>query len=253
MKKNRPYGYIYLIVDCLSDMEYVGQTTQTVKARFDAHYGKNETDIDQAMREYGRENFLVFVLKECFAKEELDEWERRFIFAKGCMAPFGYNQTKGGTGSPVWRHTDEAIEKIRQSKLGEKNPQFGHPHSPEHNRKIGEALKGKLLGRTAPNKGIPMSDEQKKKISVAMTGEKNHQFGNAAVNRCCIFPHLEEAMKEYGDNYPAVARVLGKSYQTIRRRMHGEIDFTDEEKAIIANRYNKPVEYLFARVDKIFC
>jgi len=249
MKKNRPYGYIYLIVDCLSDQEYVGQTTQTVKARFDAHYSKNETDIDKAMHEFGRENFLVFPLKECFSKEELDEWERWFIFAKGCMAPFGYNQTKGGAGTLGWHHTDEAIEKIRQSKLSEKNPQFGKPRSDEAKRKIGESNKGKLLGRVSTFLGCQHTEATKQKMSENQMGENNSFFGHASPKRWCVYPNLEATMKEYGDNYPVLAKALGKSYQTIRRRMHGESEFTDEEKAIIVNRYNKPAEYLFARED----
>ena len=40
--KPKPYGIIYLLIDCTNDFEYVGQTTQTFERRFSQHkYGKS--------------------------------------------------------------------------------------------------------------------------------------------------------------------------------------------------------------------
>lgn len=75
-------------------------------------------------------------------------------------------------------------EKMRQAALARDLPWAGKEHlSPEHRRKIAEALKGKkkssqhvenfrasVKGRKAPNKGIPHTEETRRKISEAKKG-----------------------------------------------------------------------------------
>lgn len=81
-------------------------------------------------------------------------------------------------------------EKIRKSKLGNKNPMFGKHHTDEHNKKIGESNKGKtkdekngMFGKKAWNSGLTKeTDSRVKNISEKKKGE-NHPSWNPNRNQ----------------------------------------------------------------------
>lgn len=130
----RLYGVVYLIQNRINGKRYVGQTKKNVKARFNEHAHNKKSIIGKAINKYGKENFICGVIKSCTSKEEMNYWEKFFIFALKSKAPRGYNQTDGGEGSSGFKHT------------------------PEHNAKI-----------SAANKGIPKSSEQRAKLSLIKT------------------------------------------------------------------------------------
>lgn len=111
----------------------------------------------------------------------------------------GYNLTKGGDGISGYKHTSEAIEKIRQANLGENNHFYGKSLSQAHKDKISESNKGvnhHFYGKT-------FSDEYKQKLSDSHKGE-NHHF--------------------YGKNFTDEHKInLGKSISKIKRK------YTDKE------------------------
>lgn len=241
-KKKKPFhGYIYLIVCCLNDKEYVGQTTQTLDARFKQH-AKSNFLIGKAIRAYGPENFLVFVLKECKSKAEMNKWERRFIFAKGCKSPFGYNLKDGGSNG---QHSPETCQKMSESRRGENNPNYHKECSPETRRKIGEANTGKVR-----------TDEVRQKLSELNKGENNPNFGytlsekeradmGAAHRKESIYPNLEYELKAQHISYAAGGKLLNVNPSTFSAKMLGKLRFTDAQKKILSAHLGKPIEYLF--------
>ena len=62
-------GVIYLITNLLNGKKYVGQTIQRLNIRMNHHRRGGDLYIDRAIRKYGRENFKVEVLEECYTVE----------------------------------------------------------------------------------------------------------------------------------------------------------------------------------------
>ena len=154
------YGVVYLIIDGTNDKEYVGQTTRTVEVRFKEHTHYNNSYIGNAIRAHGEDMFVTVVLKECATKEELDFWERHFIYSRNSIYPNGYNMTDGGEGTIGLEFTPEHRAHLSAALSGEKNPHYGKKNTPEHTARI-----------VAANLGAKRSPEACKNISDALKGK----------------------------------------------------------------------------------
>ena len=178
-------GYIYLITDTTNGKQYVGQH----------HYDKEELDsnyhgsghIIKMIYNKRPETLKEVYLKTCYTQEELDEWEKYFIFTFDTIYPNGYNLTEGGNGGVPCEET--------RRKMGESRK--GIPKTEEHKKKIGDSQKGKIIseetrrklrenhhdcsGEKHPLYGKHPSEETRRKIGEAnkglLSGEKNPMFG----------------------------------------------------------------------------
>ena len=147
-------GYIYLITDTTNGKQYVGQH----------HYDKEELDsnyhgsghIIKMIYKKRPETLKEEYLKTCYSQEELDEWEKYFIFTFGTIYPNGYNLQEGGNGGIPCEET--------KKKIGEANK--GKYHSEKTKKKMSNAKKGK----PAHNKGKKLSDDTKRKMSEKRKG-----------------------------------------------------------------------------------
>ena len=90
---------VYKLTNTDNGKIYVGQTRFTVEKRFKEH-ARAESFIGDAIRKYGEEQFMIEVLETCETREEAYELEIFFIAKFNCMAPNGYNLTKGGIHYP---------------------------------------------------------------------------------------------------------------------------------------------------------
>ena len=96
-------GKIYLISNDVNNKVYVGQTTQTLKKRFNGHccYSKSDKSqnmyIKRAIHKYGRDKFHISLLEKCLL-EQLNERERYWIDFYDSYNN-GYNLTLGGQSS----------------------------------------------------------------------------------------------------------------------------------------------------------
>ena len=104
------YGVIYVITCLLNGMKYVGQTTHSVKVRFEEHARRKDTLIGQTIHIYGKDNFTIEVLEECKTQEELNAREIAWIARFNCIFPYGYNITAGGA------HRHSKVRAKRDSK-----------------------------------------------------------------------------------------------------------------------------------------
>lgn len=113
-------GYIYVITNLQNNMQYVGQTINTIQQRFHGHISsaKNIHDnmyLHKAMNKYGIENFdvkeITSVKTDTIEEliEELNSLEKHYIAEYNTLSPNGYNLTKGGTEGVEWikRKVDE--------------------------------------------------------------------------------------------------------------------------------------------------
>lgn len=93
---------IYKITNLVNGKCYIGQSINIDK-RIKEHFWKAtcEKDISfnsilhQAIRKYGKENFISEVLEECDV-DKIDELEQQYIKKYNCVSPNGYNIMDGG-------------------------------------------------------------------------------------------------------------------------------------------------------------
>lgn len=71
---------VYIIKNDINDKVYIGQTTQSLSARFNGHYGHVESRIGRAMKDMGKHHFSISLLDDTATNlEELLEKERYYI------------------------------------------------------------------------------------------------------------------------------------------------------------------------------
>lgn len=136
MKKHR-VGYIYKITCLINNKVYIGQTICTIEDRWIKHQRESiggkyqlDTKLARALRKYGVDNFKIEIVEqlyECTVKE-LTAREHYWVHYYNSIEE-GYNVQDplvchGGNtyAGKTEAELDEIKEKIRQTKLGGKNP-----------------------------------------------------------------------------------------------------------------------------------
>lgn len=121
---------IYKITCKVNNKVYIGQTCEDINKRFRRHMGyqslEHDTKFYRAVRKYGKENFYIEQIDSADTQDELDDKEIYWINYYD-SAQNGYNtRTSKGKcgGDTLSNHPDKAqiSKKLRQSKLGDKNP-----------------------------------------------------------------------------------------------------------------------------------
>jgi group I intron endonuclease len=99
---------------------YIGATQRSLRVRMAKHVENAKRGIKglfyNAIRGYGVDNFKFISLHECTDFFDALDKERQLISS---LHP-QYNMTDGGGGSKGYKHTKEALEKMKQSHLGKK-------------------------------------------------------------------------------------------------------------------------------------
>jgi group I intron endonuclease len=183
------YGYVYITTNLVNGKMYIGQKKST-KFLNEKYLGSGSL-LRKAINKYGKENFKVEMICECFSKEELDEKEIYYISLYDAVNNCNfYNLTKGGEsglGGPKFKghhHTDESKNKISESSSGENNGFYGKHHTDATKLKMREKAKyrkpvseetRKKLSKV--HKGVKFTDEHKRKISEAQKGCKGNNYG----------------------------------------------------------------------------
>ena len=132
------YGYIYLITNKITGLQYVGQTTKTVEYRWKRHMvngtlSPGSSRIDDAIQLYGFENFDVDTIDYCYCLDELNDKEIYWIAKYDCCAQDGdekgYNWERGGGHCPdiVIEDENEICQMYLSGKsMGEIARNFGY-------------------------------------------------------------------------------------------------------------------------------
>jgi group I intron endonuclease len=145
--------YIYCITNLINGKKYIGQTIQSVEKRFKRHcwpstLRRAAMPISLAIKKYGKENFKVELLHECFSQEQLDKMEIYYANNLDTFSPNGYNLRAGnGPGSM----SEETKEKIAAANRGQKR-------SEEAKRNMSNA-----------HKGVPLSQSHRESIAKSLT------------------------------------------------------------------------------------
>ena len=125
--------FIYKITNHVNGKVYIGQSVRPVEERWNRHKtdaisGRLDTHFARAIRKYGVDNFSIEVIDTAKTQAELTLKEHYWIGYYNAVNT-GYNETdamfKCG-GNTYFSKTAEEVEvikeKIRITKLGEKNP-----------------------------------------------------------------------------------------------------------------------------------
>lgn len=192
-------------ITCLSnDKIYIG-SSKHILGRIEAHkihLRKNKhrnPHLQNAWDKYGEENFTFEILEECDI-ENLLEREQYWMDYTLCYnrengfnnciksdSPLGYRHTeedklrmsiikkeqiKNGIAKPPVNtnykpHSEESKEKIRKSKLGDKNPMFGKVEEEEHKKRRMESM----LSKDRWNKGLTIKDDERLKKLATWKGK----------------------------------------------------------------------------------
>lgn len=211
-------GYIYCITSP-SGKKYIGQTKRDCNKRFNEHCKSlgNCKILENAIIKYGKDKMKLYILEE-LDDSLLDEYEAKYIKEYNTLEPYGYNIRSGGS---VGIHSDESRNRMRLSKLGENNYNYGKPRT----------------------------DETKKVISISKSGERHHFFGKILSEDHKI--KLSQSHKKYDKSLPmyiAYIKERPKHYQssgyavinhpTLKTMYFTSKRLSDEEKL------NKAIEYL---------
>lgn len=95
-------SYIYCIKNIINNKKYVGKTELSIENRFKQHiYDSSKRELEKrplysAIKKYGKENFIVYLLEECKIEEACDR-EKSWIKELDTFNN-GYNATIGGDG-----------------------------------------------------------------------------------------------------------------------------------------------------------
>lgn len=125
--------WIYKITNIQNNKVYIGQSIRPINQRFQRHLNDAlnntlDTHFARAIRKYGKENFIIEEIDTAITQEELNKKEQYWIKYYNSVID-GYNETdailKCG-GNTYQSKTEEEMEnikeKIRQTKIGFKNP-----------------------------------------------------------------------------------------------------------------------------------
>ena len=224
-KDKGAFGVIYITQCKINKKMYIGQK-KIDRNDFTAYLGSG-TVFTKAVDKYGRDNFERIILEVAYSKEELDNFEIKYIeLFKASEKDNGlfYNIALGGDtiglrgeNHPMYgkHHTEEAKERISgaliEKYVSEKHPMYGKHLSEEARKRISEHTRGE----NNPMYGKHHTEEARKKQSEAGKERKGIKNGNAKLV-VCIFPDgriikdvcIEDLTKELGVGRNFVKRVL---------------------------------------------
>lgn len=197
---------------------YVGITGQKPQARWGKDgNGYKYNRLAHAIAKYGWNNVQHRVLFTGLTRDEASRIEKCLIAVfYSDDGKNGYNAQSGGFIGNSWRMPARGREKIRQAKLGEKNPMYGKKQSPEWKVMISKINTGRKLSeetlekmRIAQNN---RSEETLKRMSEA------HEFEMVSIIQIETgrkFKSVTEASKATGVSAPnIVACCKGRRHTT---------------------------------------
>ena len=147
--------YIYKITNLINNKSYVGKS-KNIEERWIRHKAaarrKDPNDysfLHRAMNKYGFENFKVEQLAAYDSEKECLKAEVEYItLLQTNNRDVGYNLTEGGEGSSGYFHTQDAKNKMSESRKGtqsgKNNNFYGKTHSLETKKQLSELASRKI-------------------------------------------------------------------------------------------------------------
>lgn len=218
-------GIIYCLTSP-SGKKYIGQTKRSFNKRLKEHTKclGNCIILENAIKKYGIDSFVCEVLLE-INDELLDENEAKFINLLNTIEPNGYNVRSGGK---VATHSEISKERMRQSKLGDKNHNYAKPRS----------------------------ELAKHNISVSKSGVNHHFYGKELSE--AHKQTLSKSFKKYDKDLPMYICYLVERpevYQSagyvVKNHPYLKTKYFTSKKYTLEEKLNQAKEYLNSAMDAV--
>ena len=195
---NEPYGFIYITTNMVNGKKYLGQRKFDKKGDWKTYLGSGEA-FKNAIRRYGKENFVRNLVCFCYSKDELNKAERDIsVFLNVVEDRNWYNLCYGGGGTGGHIDTEETKrkkskasydmwaregfrEKMVQIHTGSKH----RPFSEEARRNISEGLKGVSARDKNPMCREVYSPELDEKFYSAIAAYDKYGVSPQGISNCC--------------------------------------------------------------------
>jgi len=140
-----PYGFIYITTNNIDGMKYIGQ--KMFRKDWKSYIGSGIRLIN-AIKKYGKENFIREIIAIANSKEELNNLEIEYINIHNAVNSEDYYNIVGGGGVQTGFHfSEESKKKISKAStgrnIGKKSSMYGKKHTEETKKKMSESKKGK--------------------------------------------------------------------------------------------------------------
>lgn len=96
--------FIYKITNKINNKSYIGQTTGSLKKRWNKHCSEKSQCLilKNAIKKYGKENFIIEEIDGANSQSELNYKEWLLIHKNNTVFPNGYNMKEGGGQGGKW-------------------------------------------------------------------------------------------------------------------------------------------------------
>ena len=165
------YGYIYKTTNLINKKIYIGQK-KSDKYLGNKYLGSGKL-IVYALQKYGKSNFSVELLQECYSLNELNDAEMYWINKfNSTDKKIGYNITLGGGGTSGFHLSEESKKKIQITRATTEFKQKMQEiySSDEYKMKVSHK------GKDNPMYGKTHSEEAKEKIRAATSVKRSQEF-----------------------------------------------------------------------------
>lgn len=126
--KNKRYGFVYITINSLNNMKYVGKCVYERKNGWKTYLGSGKYLVADIKR-YGKDKFYKIIIDECDSEEELREVEEYYILQFNAVeSDEFYNAKYASIGGDTFTHNPnkEHIRKLKSiNSSGENNPMYG--------------------------------------------------------------------------------------------------------------------------------
>ena len=104
-------GRVYSITCLVNGKVYVGQTVKHLNQRWSEHVNEARLGcgrpLYQAIRKYGKDQFVIALLQECNSRSEMNVVELEWGLKLNALLPQGYSLRLGDASGPVSQETRE--------------------------------------------------------------------------------------------------------------------------------------------------
>jgi group I intron endonuclease len=214
-------GYTVYMHTTPNGKVYVGITSRDLNKRWKCGSGYKGQAFYNAILKYGWENIRHDVLAENLSLDEANQMEIDLIKQhKSNDKRYGYNIASGGEGSPGFKQTDEAKEKISKALKGVHKSEehreklrianIGKHHTEETRLKLSESHKGKKLNQ---NQLETLMRYNRNKVLSAETRAKISQNSKSKKRVVCVetgqvFNAVKDASSWLGMSHNAVSNAV---------------------------------------------
>ena len=136
---------VYKITNKINNKFYIGITSKSLEHRFNGHIKQPRFYLGEAIKKYGKENFVIEQIDTAKTFNKLKEKEQYYITK---LKP-EYNLTHGGDGTVGIKHSI-FFKKMRRTKMLGNTIRKGMTFTQTQRQKISQSLKGNSnkLGKT---------------------------------------------------------------------------------------------------------